>query len=50
MSQTLELAQNLLARRSVTPADEGCQLLMSERLAAAGFTIEPLPFGNVQNL
>ncbi len=49
MSPTLELTQNLIARRSVTPADEGCQPLMIERLRAAGFQIEPLPFGNVAN-
>jgi succinyl-diaminopimelate desuccinylase len=49
MSQTLELTQNLMARRSVTPADEGCQQVMMERLAALGFTIEPLRYGNVEN-
>ncbi len=49
MSPTLELTQNLIARRSVTPADEGCQPLMIERLREAGFHIEPLPFGNVAN-
>jgi succinyl-diaminopimelate desuccinylase len=49
MSPTLELTQNLIARRSVTPADEGCQALMIERLRAAGFQIELLPFGNVAN-
>ncbi len=50
MSQTVELTQDLIARRSVTPADEGCQALMGRRLAAAGFTVEPLPYGNVENL
>jgi succinyl-diaminopimelate desuccinylase len=50
MSQTLELTRNLIARRSVTPADEGCQQVMAERLAAAGFDVELLPFGNVANL
>jgi succinyl-diaminopimelate desuccinylase len=50
MSQALELTQQLLARRSVTPADEGCQQLMAQRLAAAGFRVESLPFGNVENL
>src|SRR5579859_5278288 len=49
MSQTLELTQNLMARRSVTPADEGCQAVMSERLAAVGFKIEPLRYGSVEN-
>jgi succinyl-diaminopimelate desuccinylase len=49
MSQTIELTKALIARRSVTPADEGCQQLMIERLAAAGFAIEPLSFGGVEN-
>jgi succinyl-diaminopimelate desuccinylase len=50
MSQTLELTENLLARRSVTPADGGCQQVIAERLASVGFTIERLPFGGVENL
>jgi succinyl-diaminopimelate desuccinylase len=50
MSQTLELTQDLLARRSVTPADGGCQQVMAARLEAAGFVVERLPFGNVENL
>jgi len=50
MSQTLELTRDLLARRSITPADEGCQPLMAERLARVGFLIEPLSFGHVTNL
>ena len=50
MSQTLELTQDLLARRSVTPADEGCQEVMARRLRAAGFRVEPLRYGNVENL
>src|ERR1700730_1635558 len=49
MSQTIELTKALIARRSVTPADEGCQQLMIERLAAAGFAIEQLSFGGVEN-
>jgi len=49
MSQTLELTQNLMARRSVTPADEGCQDLMIGRLEALGFQIERLRYGNVEN-
>jgi succinyl-diaminopimelate desuccinylase len=49
MSQTLELTRNLMARRSVTPADEGCQAVLAARLAAAGFLIETLRYGNVEN-
>jgi succinyl-diaminopimelate desuccinylase len=50
VSPTLELARELIRRPSVTPADEGCQALMAERLAAIGFQIEPMPFGEVENL
>jgi succinyl-diaminopimelate desuccinylase len=50
MSQTLELTEDLLARRSVTPADGGCQQVMAARLEAAGFVVERLTFGNVENL
>ena len=49
MSQTLELTQNLMARRSVTPADEGCQEVMIGRLEALGFRVERLRYGNVEN-
>jgi succinyl-diaminopimelate desuccinylase len=49
MSQTLELTQNLMARRSVTPADGGCQELMMARLAAVGFRVEQLRYGSVEN-
>jgi len=49
MSQTLELTQNLMARRSVTPADEGCQDVMIGRLESLGFRIERLRYGNVEN-
>jgi len=39
----------LIARPSVTPADQGCQALLCERLAAIGFSIEAMPHGEVQN-
>lgn len=48
-SQTLELAQSLIRRPSVTPADEGCQALLCARLEALGFEIFDLPFGEVSN-
>ena len=48
-SATLELAKELISRRSVTPDDAGCQALMIERLAALGFEIEHLRFGEVDN-
>jgi succinyl-diaminopimelate desuccinylase len=50
MSDVLELTKDLIARRSVTPEDAGCQELISARLEKAGFTIENLPFGEVKNL
>ena len=50
MSETLDLALQLLHRPSVTPEDAGCQEIMAERLAAAGFHIEPMRFGEVDNL
>ena len=49
LSPTLELACELINRPSVTPLDEGCQQLMSERLAACGFAIEPMHIEDVQN-
>jgi succinyl-diaminopimelate desuccinylase len=49
ISATVALAQELIARASVTPADNGCQDLMIQRLERAGFRIERMPFGNVQN-
>ena len=50
MSATLDLAVDLLARRSVTPEDAGCQDLLISRLEPLGFTIERMRFGNVDNL
>ena len=50
MSEVLELACELISRPSVTPEDAGCQALVAERLARAGFAIEPLRYGDVDNL
>src|SRR5689334_23837479 len=50
MSTTLELTQDLISRRSVTPADEGCQDVISRRLEALGFRIKRLRYGIVDNL
>lgn len=50
MHDVIELAQDLIARPSVTPDDAGCQDLIAERLRKAGFAIEHLPFGPVKNL
>ncbi|MCX7962424.1 MAG: succinyl-diaminopimelate desuccinylase [Burkholderiales bacterium] len=50
MDSPLELAKALIARPSVTPQDAGCQALLAERLARAGFRAEPMPCGAVANL
>ncbi len=49
MPNTLALTCELMSRASVSPADGGCQALMSERLAAIGFGVENLRFGPVDN-
>jgi succinyl-diaminopimelate desuccinylase len=50
MSDTLELARELISRNSVTPDDGGCQELIGARLAAIGFRLEPVRCGEVTNL
>ncbi len=50
MSDTLELACDLIARRSVTPEDAGCQDLLISRLEKIGFEVERLRFGLVDNI
>jgi len=50
MSEVLNLAKELILRASITPDDAGCQALLSDRLARAGFTCESLRFGEVDNL
>ncbi len=49
-NETLELAKALLARPSVTPADEGCQQMIVDRLAPLGFAAETFQCGEVTNL
>ena len=46
---TLALTRDLIACASVTPEDAGCQSLMMARLQQAGFAVEPLRFGEVDN-
>ena len=50
LSETLQLACELISRRSVTPEDVGCQELMGERLKALGFDLETMQFEEVTNL
>ena len=49
-NDTLKLTRQLIALRSVTPDDAGCQPLLAQRLEQAGFQIEHLRFGEVDNL
>jgi len=50
MSDVLDLARELIRRRSVTPEDAGCQAAIAARLARAGFRVEHLRHGEVDNL
>jgi succinyl-diaminopimelate desuccinylase len=50
MREVLELARDLIARKSVTPEDGGCQEMLAARLARSGFRCEPMKFGEVSNL
>ena len=45
MQSALELTKELIACRSVTPADGGCQELIAKRLAAIGFETETIVSG-----
>jgi succinyl-diaminopimelate desuccinylase len=49
MSDTIDLAIQLISKDSVTPEDKGCQKLMTDRLEKLGFVIEELRFGEVDN-
>jgi succinyl-diaminopimelate desuccinylase len=49
-NETLELAKALIARKSITPEDAGCQQLIVERLVPLGFKAEVLRCGDVVNL
>lgn len=48
--QTLDLAEQLIAAESVSPADAGCQTIIADYLRNLGFSIEAMPFGDVDNL
>jgi succinyl-diaminopimelate desuccinylase len=50
VNDTLKLTKDLIARRSVTPEDGGCQDLIAGRLAAVGFECESIRCGDVTNL
>ncbi len=48
--KVLELTKDLIARKSVTPLDEGCQEMMAEHLGALGFNNESMVFEDTTNL
>ncbi|GMR08847.1 MAG: succinyl-diaminopimelate desuccinylase [Gammaproteobacteria bacterium] len=50
MSDTLDLAIDLISRNSVTPEDAGCQQVMASRLETIGFKNEHMRFDDVDNL
>lgn len=50
LADPVSLAQRLLRCASVTPADAGAQDVLAEALAALGFTIHRLRFGEIDNL
>jgi succinyl-diaminopimelate desuccinylase len=50
MQSTLELAQELIRQRSVTPNDAECQRIIAARLAPLGFVCESFAANGVTNL
>ena len=45
MSRTLQLAEQLISRPSITPEDAGCLELLAQRLSALGFCCERMDSG-----
>lgn len=50
MAETIELARQLIQKKSVTPEDDGCQQLIARYLEPLGFESSHLVFGTVKNL
>ncbi len=50
MSEVLDLACDLIARRSITTEDAGCQAMLAARLERSGFRCEHLRYGHTDNL
>ncbi|MDQ1363439.1 MAG: succinyl-diaminopimelate desuccinylase [Pseudomonadota bacterium] len=50
MSETLDIAIELISKPSVTPEDHNCQNIMAKRLQTLGFNNEHLRFEDVDNL
>jgi len=49
-TDTLEIATNLIARKSITPEDAGCQKYIQELLQGSGFKFEEMNFADTKNL
>ena len=49
MSKTLQIAIDLISKKSITPEDDGCQDLLIKHLSSLGFTIENMGHGHVKN-
>jgi len=50
MTETIQLAQQLIQIDSVTPNDKGCQKIISDYLMPLGFETENMKFGDVDNI
>lgn len=50
MSTALDLAKELINRKSVSPDDNGCQQVLAQRLEKLGFNIQWLPYEDVTNM
>jgi len=50
MSDTLNLAKQLISRHSLTPMDDGCMDIIGARLAPLGFKLEKMRHSEVDNL
>lgn len=50
MSDTRQLARELISRRSITPNDAGCQQLIIDRLEPLGFVCESFDYDGVTSL
>jgi succinyl-diaminopimelate desuccinylase len=50
LTDPLPLAQALIRRASVTPADDGAQDVLAAALARLGFSVERLRYGETENL
>ncbi len=50
MSDTLDLAKQIISRPSLTPKDEGCIDILGARLSPLNFNLEKMRHGEVDNL